>query len=213
MKYKKLIRKYSESLDELMLLNEIKESLVNRLFNDEKIQLFIESALAIADALYHEYSDVDINKIIIDKGYEIKSGEINKYYFSRLDNKTKVITTTNKYDELEECVPEITKKKLKQLSIAHEFVHVLELNGELKIDDHNLLYLNKPLLFGLSKTTYTSMIYELVAHQFAKLKTGISFNPKMLDYISQIESGKTTFAKLEERLERSKDYYGKIKKK
>ncbi len=206
-KYDELINKYENEIDDLMLLNELKESMINRLFDDEKIKLFIDNAKEIANKLYEEYGDKDINEVIRSKGYKFIEEPEKIYYFSRIDDKKKTISTTSKYDHLEGKVNMITKKKLKQLSVAHEFVHVLELNKMLKIDNHKLLIVSKPLMFGISKKSYTSIIYELIAHQFAKLKTGLKFNPKLLDYIHLVETQKIEYSDLKERLKESKLYY------
>ncbi len=207
--YDKLLSKYEDVLDEIMLLNEIKENLIHELFDDEKIKLFINSSIKIANELFEKYKDKNINNIITNYGYKIINDEKNKYYFSRLDDKKKLIITTDKYNFLEGKISNITKKKLKQLSIAHEFVHVLELNKELEIDDYNLLIVSKPLIFGLKKRSYTSLIYELIAHQFAKLKTKIKYNPKIIEYIFEVEKNKIKYSELEERLKKSKEYYEK----
>lgn len=206
-KYKDLIEKYKDNLDELMLLNEIKGDITERLFDDKKISKLIHKALSVANDLYIKYKDEDINQIIKQNGFVLEEVKQNPYYFSRLDDKRKILSTTDKYDILEGKLEGIKPKKLRQISIAHEFIHVLEFRNEIKIEEFELLFVEKKLFFGIVKRNRTSMIFELIAHQFAKLKTGISFNPKLLDYVYLVESEKITIDDLEERLKMSNEYY------
>lgn len=206
-KYKDLIEKYKDNLDELMLLNEIKGDITERLFDDKKISKLIHKALSVANDLYIKYKDEDINQIIKQNGFVLEEVKQNPYYFSRLDDKRKILSTTDKYDILDGKLEGIKPKKLRQISIAHEFIHVLEFRNEIKIEEFELLFVEKKLFFGIVKRNRTSMIFELIAHQFAKLKTGISFNPKLLDYVYLVESDKITIDDLEERLKMSNEYY------
>lgn len=208
-KFKKLIINYEDEFDQLMLLNEIKESIISGLFSDEKINIFIDSALEISLKLYEKYKDKDINKVISDYGYIFIEEPSNKYYYSRLDYKAKKIITTDRYDYLSSEFEEITPKLLRQLSIAHEFVHFLELENMIDDVAPELLYVRKKIIFGLSKMNYTSMIFELVAHQFAKLYTGLSFNPKYLTYVDAVKKANSKMDELEDRMKGSKLYYDK----
>lgn len=191
--------------DDVIYFLELKQDLVFRKINRKDYMYYIENCKSFASKIYEMYKDEDIVSILKNHGFEIveiyddenkKSPYVLYSEIIFFDKNRKINIYINdlkkKLDLISEDIKDIDLNFLKNLCIAHEFYHFLEIEYDIYIQKY--LKKVKGILFKSKVNTCS----EICAIEFSKLFTNSKVNPKYMDYISLIKSGYIDYTYLKE---------------
>ena len=150
--------------DDVIYFLELKQDLVFRKINRKDYMYYIENCKSFASKIYEMYKDEDIVSILKNHGFEIveiyddgnkKSPYVLYSEIIFFDKNRKINIYINdlkkKLDLISEDIKDIDLNFLKNLCIAHEFYHFLEIEYDIYIQK----YLKK--VKGISSFKNTSI--------------------------------------------------------
>ncbi|MGL5378442.1 hypothetical protein [Clostridium sp.] len=183
-----------------------------------KITYYINESIKIGKEEAKKYRDKDLSQILKENSVEVivKPKRPNSKYvdlraeINFTDKKREIILYENSIDELYNSLKNgnsnITKKKVIDIHLAHEFYHYLEFKSKNFTNEK----LDKIESFKLGPFKLKSTIVktkEIAAHAFCKELLGMRIHPKELDYIYLIKKGKLDEKKLRSKIKELENEY------
>ncbi|TGY43389.1 hypothetical protein E5347_00855 [Clostridium sartagoforme] len=186
--------------DEILSFLELKEDIVFHKIPKNKIRYFLNEASNIGRKEAKKYKDITLEKLLKDNGVEVIIEETcpTKKLDIRgeiiFDKKEKKITIyKNSIDQLYKSLNEsgfkVSREKVYQIHLAHEFYHFLEFKN--KKNTNELLEKVETISIGpIKRKSSILKTREIAAHSFCKELLNLKFHPKLMDYLFLIETKK-----------------------
>lgn len=201
----------------LSLLDLMEDNLFHKIPKN-KVSYYINEAIKIGKDEAIKYKNKDLNQVLKENNVEviIKPQRPNSKYVDiraeiNFTNKKREITLyQNSIDELYNSLKDVnmnvTKQKVINIHLAHEFYHYLEFKDK-KFTNEKLDKIENFKIgpFRLKSTIVKTK--EIAAHSFCKELLGLTIHPKTLDYMYLINKGKLDEKRLKNKIKELEDEY------